>query len=227
MIPEQHFGKWANIKEEAVIESARIVLLNTIPLGRKRFEQELPGSGLSFAGWFKKPGRTCDFLQQFLRQFPDPDWEAYEDAVAVPVHFELEAIRQQTAATVDYDVSFETFEQVLHSDLFDLVFLCAHHAQQGVEFADGIYPFQDVEAAIKQIPDRSRRISMVFIVCNADPFAELRTEMPEKIASVATAYWNMPVLGSYQFVKHWTLHLSPRNTLSAAYSEAIRQMIGS
>lgn len=202
------------------VESSRVAVLNTIPLTQERFNSELHPGWVS--RWvLRKPK---DFLLGLVSMYPNwAIWEVYEEGLALPALQELDEIKRTTNVVLDFDVTWEQFQLAIHSRLFDVVFLLAHHFGEYIEFADGGVFFEDVKQFLLSF-HTERKVSVIFMVCQAEEMKEVKFENITGIASIGCAAWNLPVRESYQFTRHWVSCFGDGATLADAYSNAIEQI---
>lgn len=202
-----------NILNSEALESGQVIVLNTIPLSKRRFEKELNPGLLRLLS--RKPK---DFVRS--QSWRWPGWEAYETSIALPILKELLAIENTSNAVIDFDVTEKQFKRALTCGRFKAAFLFAHHFGGNIEFSDGGARFSDIKDFIASLPPE-RQLSIIFLVCQSEELMELKYDNIEGVGAIGCAAWKVPVRESYLFVGKWISFLKDGATLSDAYSRAI------
>lgn len=112
----------------------------------------------------------------------------------------------------------------MSSQQFDVVFLAAHYIEQNaaIEFSDGGIPYKRFKKDIQKI-QRNTPISLINAICNSSSI-ELDCYGGEKIQSLGSANWNVPVVHAIQFFSYWIQLLDGTRTLSDAYEKALERL---
>ncbi len=193
----------------------RVILLNTIPLTKARFEAEKKDHFVKF--WH----RRSDFLNT---QFPAAmGWELYQSAIVLPVLAELYAISKNARSVIDYDVGFNEFRKAAGGGQFDVIFLVAHHIEpaDAIEFAGRDIPLSEMAAFLsKQLPGK-RKLDINFIICTGSGLVAVKQDPLPVAGIISTGFWYFPVIESYQFISHWILQFDGKKTMAEAYALAI------
>lgn len=210
------------VSEEKKLNPSRILVLNTIPLSKVEFEKDVQKPSF-FQKLFGKQNAR-EFANLRVNEDYLKTWEEYEHVIVLPIFKELLQINE-SSATIDYNVTFDCFKEAVLSGHFDVIFLAAHHivSSKGefIEFKDDGIPIKEIYEFLKKL---KHPVSLIFIVCQSNEFEGLKKGIVEDecIASIATAYWNIPVILGYRFIKTWVLCVNGNNSLSEAYSRAIQ-----
>jgi hypothetical protein len=121
-------------------------------------------------------------------------------------------------------VKFQTFRRAL-DDHYSVVMLVAHHAEGGVEFSDAIYPWLRVREVVTERYSRGS-LALVFVVCDSESWKRELTTLRRGPGELAGAAWEVPPLGSLQFVRLWLSELDGQRTLPEAQDRAVRRWWG-
>lgn len=218
------------IQNESKLTTREVVLMIAPALSKARVEFESRTPSL-IRRWF---GRRYEFVQNQSYS----GWEDYERYVALPALSEILQLREATQATVLPDVSFRCFRRIaLQEGRYQLAFLVAHHVTletaanrssvrswEGIEFADGAWPWHDVDTVLRSITG-SPPLSIVFIVCEAKKWGDELHREYALIGATAAAPWRMPLVPSLRFTRMWIQGLNGMQTTSEAYALAEREFM--
>lgn len=212
-----------NLDTESVIESEKALILLTIALTEQRFLKEKKDPPF----WFNPFLKPKEFVQ--LQHYLNT-WKDYEQYVVLPIFQEIEFIKANSHATIDYDVTFNDFKQALLSDDFEVIYLIAHHITSAkgdfIEFADGGESFTHVLQFLATLTTIQKK-SIIFVVCESQIIENASSNAFLNLKSIGSASWKVPLIEGFQFIKHWVFNFNGQHTLSSAYSQAIIQFLNS
>lgn len=221
----------SHLEHERPIDSGRVAVLMTLALSQKRFENEKRPPGMIRKLFGKK--------KEFVRlQVPFVStWEGYEQLLVLWTLKHLIDIEESSFAGVFVDVTFKVFKRILQSQDYDVIFLFAHHiipvsgnlpkpnnSAGAIEFADGGVSLERVNEFLASL-HLSNKVSLIHMICKSQKLEEWGYGSLPSLMSVATAFWELPVLDSLAFVKVWIKNLNGQNSLSKAYDLAVWEII--
>lgn len=208
----------SNLHNEQMVKSERAAVLLCVPLTRKRFEKKTREPGLLKTIVAGKRNMETDQLR-FL-----PGWEQYEAETVLPVLNELLKIRENTSASVIPDVTVRDFKKAVTSGAFDVIILVARHLCKKIEFADRHHSPEEIYRFLSRL-DSGQKISMIYMICESEEIEEATYNKITVVKSVASAFWEIPLVEGIAFVRHWFGWFNGKNTLSIAYDLALESYL--
>lgn len=200
------------ILEEEEIGLREVAFLVALPFKKATFERMKP-SGFPFIG------RNRELLEGIST------WEVYEDQVVNKVMPMLVDLYRETGVAAITDLTFSGFREKALDEKYKLIILAAHHSQAKgkTEFLDGLVSDKKVMDVLAK-----HKKAGVFDLCRFGTQAESfkKDKTYRQLGPVAYAHWNIPIIEGIFFLTTWVKCLKTHPTLSRAYDEAVRRIVG-
>ena len=210
-----------NLEYAQRVSGSETAVLVCPPLTQARFEKDRQnGSSLNIFG------KKKEFVKKNLAFLPN--WETYNEKVALPALVHLSDIKQKCYGQVGFDVTFSDFKKIYLNANWKVLFLVAHHIngkhkkKRYIEFSDGGCPI-DVFSKFIRKNSNPKSPSLILLICKSNLIGDrLRTDSP-LLQSIGAAYGFYPFVKGIQFLSCWIQQMDGTCTLGDTYRRAIAE----